>query len=158
MSIDACGYGRQLAPGEPDPEMPPAPGSVYGHVSRYDIDRIREFQSLEAIPSVRVALNLPAGLVTTASDQWGRFQFANVPPGKYEFSVEAGHGQTSWMPESVVLSDREACVETQIVLQPSGKVSGQVLTADGGQPPGGDGRSRPHDGSRWSLHLRGPES
>ena len=131
MSIDACGYGRQLAPGEPDPELPPAPGSVYGRVSRYDIDRIREFQSLGAIPSARVTLNLPAGLVTTASDQWGRFQFANVPPGEYELSVDAGQGLTSWMPESVVLSDREACVDTQIVLQPSGKVSGRVLTADG---------------------------
>ena len=83
MSIHACEYGRRLAPGEPDPELPPAPGSVYGRVSRYDIDRIREFKSLEAIPSVGLALNLPAGLVTTASDQWGRFQFANVPPGKY---------------------------------------------------------------------------
>lgn len=131
MSIHACGYGRRLAPGEPDPELPPAPGSVYGSVERYDIDRIREFKSLEAIPSVRVALNLPAGLVTAASDQWGRFQFANVPPGKYELSVDAGPGLASWMPESVVLSDSEACVDTQIVLQPSGKVSGRVLTADG---------------------------
>ena len=131
MSIDACGYGRRLAPGEPDPELPPAPGSVYGRVSRYDIDRIREFKSLEAIPSVRIALNLPAGVVTTASDQWGRFQFANVPPGKYQLSVDAGQGLTPWMPEPVVLADGEACVDTEIVLQPSGKVSGRVLTADG---------------------------
>ena len=27
MSIHACGYGRRLAPGEPDPELPPAPGT-----------------------------------------------------------------------------------------------------------------------------------
>ena len=131
MSIHACGYGRRLAPGEPDPELPPAPGSVYGRVSRYDIDRIREFKSLEAIPSVRVALDPPAGLAMTVSDRWGRFQFANVPPGKYQLSVDAGQGLTSWMPGSVVLPDRDACVDTEIVLQPSGKVSGQVLTADG---------------------------
>ena len=85
MSIDACGYGRQLAPGEPLPALPPAPGTIYGRVSRYDIDRIREFKSLEAIPSVRIAIDLPAGSVTTASDQWGRFQFANVPPGSTSF-------------------------------------------------------------------------
>ena len=131
MSINACNYGRRLAPGEPDPELPPAPGSVYGRVSRYDIDRIREFKSLEAIPSVRVALALPAGLVTTVSDQWGRFQFANVPPGKYQLSVDAGQGLTSWMPKSVFLSDRDVCVDTEIVLQPSGRVSGRVLTVDG---------------------------
>jgi hypothetical protein len=31
----------------------------------------------------------------------------------------------------IALSDRQACAETQIVLQPSGKISGQVQTADG---------------------------
>ena len=36
----------------------------------------------------------------------------------------------------IALSDREACAETQIVLQPSGKISGQVQTADG-QPASG---------------------
>ena len=131
MSIHACSYGRELAPGEPDPELPPVPGSLYGRVSRYDIDRIREFRSLEPIPSVRIALDLPTGPVATPSDEWGRFQFANVPPGKYQLSADAGQGLTSWMPEPVVLPDREACVDTEIVLQPSGKVSGRVLTADG---------------------------
>ena len=171
MSIHACGYGRRLAPGEPEPELPPAPGSVYGRVSRYDIDRIREFKSLEAIPSVRIALDLPAGRATTASDQWGRFQFADVPPGKYQLSADAGQGLTAWMSPSVVLTDRVACVDTEIVLQPSGKVSGQVLTEDGRPgagiyvrllPDGPSGsllyaarRSRPHDGPRRPLHLQG---
>ena len=164
MSIHACGYGRRLAPGEPDPELPPAPGSVYGRVSRYDIDRIREFKSLEAIPSVRIALNLPAGVMTAASDQWGRFQFANVPPGKYELSVDAGQSLTPWMSEPVVLADDEACVDTEIVLQPSGKVSGRVLTADGGPGAGIYVRLLP-DGAAGSLlaqmvdrgHTTGPD-
>jgi len=131
MSISACGYGRQLAPGEPDPELPPVAGRVYGRVTRYDIDRIRQFKSLEAIPSVRIALDLPAGRVTAVSDQWGRFQFADVPPGTYTLSADAGQGLTSWLSESAVVADREACVDTQIVLQPSGRISGRVLTADG---------------------------
>jgi carboxypeptidase family protein len=130
MSIHACGYGRRLAPGEPGPELPPTAGSIYGHVSRYDIDRIREFMPLEDIPSVRIALDLSGGPVTT-SDEWGRFQFANVPPGKYQLSVDAGQGLTPWMSRPVVLSGLDACVDTEIVLQPSGKVSGTVLTADG---------------------------
>jgi hypothetical protein len=109
------------------------PGRIYGRVARYDIDRIREFKSLEPIPSVRVSLDLPAGRVTTASDQWGRFRFADVPPGQYAFSVDAGQGLTPWGQNLVILPDRAACVASQIVLQPSGRVSGQVLTSDVGE-------------------------
>ena len=131
MSIGACDYRRKLVPGEPEPELPPVAGGVYGRVSRYDIDRIRQFKQLEAIPSVRIALDLPSGQVTATSDQWGHFRFTSVPPGKYPLSVDAGQGLTSWMSEPVELRDRNACVDTQIVLQPAGKVSGRVLAADG---------------------------
>jgi len=136
MQIHACGYGRQLAPGEPDPELPPVAGSVYGRVSRYDVDRIRRFQPLEAIPAVRIGLTLPSGVVTTASDQWGSFRFANVPPGTYQLSIDAGLGLAPWVSQPVVLTDGAACVDTQVVLRPSGRVSGQVLTADS-RPAGG---------------------
>ena len=136
MSIHACGYGRALTIGEPDPELPPVPGRVYGRVAGYDVDRIREFKSLLPIPSVRIALDRPAGRVTATSDQWGRFQFADVPPGKYQLAVLAGQGLTPWMAEPVVLPDRDACVDTQIVLWPAGKVSGRAQTADG-KPGGG---------------------
>ncbi len=69
--------------------------------------------------------------MTAVSDQWGRFQFTDVPPGTYPLSADAGQGLTTWMSGSVELPDREDCVETGIVLRPAGKVSGQVLTADG---------------------------
>src|SRR5262245_1327477 len=131
MSIHACGYSHAVTTGEPDPELPPVPGRVYGRVTRYDVDRIREFESLDPSPSLRIALDRPAGRVTATSDQWGRFQFADVPPGKYQLAVDAGRGLTPWMLESVVLPDREACVAKQIVLWPAGKVSGRVQTAYG---------------------------
>ena len=131
MSIDACGYGRALTNGEPDPELPPVPGRVYGRVTRYDVDRIRGFKSLAPVSSVRIALDRRAGRVTATSDQWGRFQFSDVLPGKYQLGVDAGPGLTPWMPAPVVLADREACVDTHIVLWPAGKVSGRVQTADG---------------------------
>ena len=171
MSLHACGYGRELTSGEPDPELPPVPGRVYGRVARYDVDRIREFKSLVPIPSVRIALDRPAGRVIATSDQWGRFQFADVPPGKYQLAVDAGQGLTPWMPETVVLPDREACVDTEIVLRPAGKVSGRVQTADGKpgrrdlraaaarragwQPPRATRRPRPDDGARRPVHVRG---
>jgi hypothetical protein len=131
MSIHACSYGRMLTTAEPDPELPPVPGRIYGRVTRYDVDRIREFRSLAPIPSVRIALDRPAGRVTATSDQWGRFQFADVPPGTYQLGVDAGQGLTPWMPGPVVMPEGSACVETRIVLQPAGKVSGLVQTADG---------------------------
>lgn len=131
MSIHACGYGQQLEPGEPGPELPPIRGRVYGRVARYDIDRIRSFRTLEAIPSVRISLDLPAGRVTAASDPWGRFHFDHVPPGTYELAADAGQGLAPWMPGRVVMPDRDACVASEIVLQPSGRVAGRVLTAAG---------------------------
>jgi hypothetical protein len=135
MSIYACGYGRELAPGEPGPQVP-VPGSIYGRVVRYDIDRIRMFEPLEALASARIALDLPGGRVTATSDRWGRFQFTKVPPGTYPLAVNAGQGLTPWMAKPVVLADPDACVDTEIVLQPSGKVSGRLVTAGGRPAPG----------------------
>jgi hypothetical protein len=45
------------------------PGRIYGRVTRYDIDVIRDSQSLEPIPSVRTALDRPAGRVIATSDR-----------------------------------------------------------------------------------------
>ena len=42
--------------------------------------------------------------------------------------MDAGPSLTPWMSEGVVLSDPDACVDTEIVPQPSGKVSGRMLT------------------------------
>lgn len=136
MSIDACDYGRALASGEPDPELPPVPGRIYGRVTRYDIDRIRDFRALAPIPSIGIAIDTPAGRLTAASDTWGRFQFADVPPGTYQIAVDAGPGLTPWMGRTVAMPAGEACVETSVVLQPAGRVTGRVETADG-QPARG---------------------
>jgi hypothetical protein len=150
MLLHACGYGTELASGEPDPELPPVPGRVYGRVVRYDVDRTREFTPLERIPSIRVALERPGGRVIATSDKWGRFQFADVPPGEYPLAVDAARGLTLWRPESVTLPDAEACVNTEIVLWPAGTVSGRVQTADG-KPAVGIGVRLVPDGRAPSL-------
>ena len=131
MSIYACGYGRQLAPGEPLPELPPVAGRVYGVVTRYDIDRIRNFDPLARMPAVRVNLDLPAGRVSAVTDQWGLFRFSNVPPGKHALTADAGQGMTGDSKEPLIMPTGRDCIDTQIVLRPSGKLSGRVLTADG---------------------------
>lgn len=136
MSIHACNYGLQISAGEPDPELPPVSGRVYGRVSRYDVDRIREFRRLEPIASARLTLHLPTGPVTTSSDKWGRFRFSDVPPGKHRLSADAGPGLTVWMGQGVAMPEAPGCIDASVVLQPSGKLSGRVMTADG-KPAGG---------------------
>lgn len=131
MWIHACDYSRKLAPGEPEPELPPVPGRVYGRVTRYDIDRVREFRSLEPMPSVRVNLELPTGRVSAVTDQWGRFQFADVPPGRHPMSADAGQGMTGDGRGPLIVPPGEACIDTYMSLRPSGKVSGRVVTSDG---------------------------
>jgi hypothetical protein len=155
MSIHACGYGRAIASGEPAPELPPVPGRVYGRVSRYDIDRIREFRALEPVSAVPLTLSLPAGPVTATSDQWGRFEFSDVPPGRHQLSANPGPGLKLWMSGTVTMPMGPDCVDTSVVLQPSGQVSGRVMTAE--QKPGNgiylrllpEGRT----GSRLQLHV-----
>ena len=171
MSLHACGYGRELTSGEPDPELPPVPGRVYGRVVRYDVDRIREFKSLAPIPAVRVALDRPGGRVIATSDKWGRFQFTDVPPGNYQLAVDAGQGLTPWMPDTVVVPDGEACVDTRH--RPLACRQGVGPCADrrreagrrdlcaaaarraGWQPPRATRRPRAGDGCRRPVHIRG---
>jgi hypothetical protein len=127
MWLDACGYASALTSSEPDPELPPVPGRVYGRVTRYD----GEFKPFLPIPSVHIALDRPDGRVVATSDKWGRFQFTDVPPGNYQLAVDAGRGLRPWMVEPVALSHRKPCVDTEIVLWRAGKMAGKRRTADG---------------------------
>lgn len=136
MSIHACSSTIRLRPGEPEPELPPVPGRVYGRVTRYDMERIRRFAGLDPIPAVRVSLDLPTGQVTAVSDAWGRFTFRDVPPGTYDVGVDAGQGLQPWMARPVRLEGPKDCASASIVLHPSGLLSGHVVGA-GGEPARG---------------------
>jgi hypothetical protein len=118
MHINQCSRIVRLAPGEPEPELPPVPGRVYGRVSRYD--RVREG---EPIPGVSLWLDLPSGRVSTRSDAWGRFTFANVPPGSHAVGVDAGRDLRPRTVEPIVIGARD-CVDSYIFLQPPGAAFG----------------------------------
>ena len=135
MSIRACEPIVHLAAGEPEPELPPVPGRVYGRITRDDTERIRWGRALEPIPAVRVWLDLPSGRLSTLSDAWGRFTFADVPPGSYTIGVDAGQGLTPWMARPVEMSAADTCASSSIILHPSGTVSGRVTSADGQPAP-----------------------
>ncbi len=147
MSIDACSPTVRIPAGAPDPELPPVPGRVYGRVTRYDIERIRRFQSLDPVAAVRVAIDLPAGRVTATSDAWGQFTFSDVPPGTYEIEVDAGQSLEPWMAKSVTIDGPHACTAASVVLQPSGEITGRVVTAEG----------RPAEGVYLSLYGEEPD-
>jgi hypothetical protein len=132
MTLHACGgYGQHLQPGEPLPDLPPVPGSVYGRVTRYDTERIRRFRPMDPISSVLLWLDLPAGRVSSTSDAWGRFRFDNVPPGKYPIGVDAGPLLTPWIPDTVTMTAERGCEDASVVLHPSGRLTGRLVSATG---------------------------
>jgi hypothetical protein len=132
MSLHACGgYGQDLAPGEPLPELPPVPGTVYGRVTRYDSERIRRFRALDQLPSVLLWMDLPTGRVSSTSDAWGRFKFANVPPGQYRIGVDAGPLLTPWMNHPVKMTLERGCEAASVVLHPAGRLTGRLVDAAG---------------------------
>jgi hypothetical protein len=120
MHINQCSRIVRLAPGEPEPELPPVPGRVYGKVTRYDMQRSQSFKPLEPIPAVRVWLDLPSGRASTRSDGWGRFSFADVPPGRYVLGFDAGPFLKPWHAEPVTFTQADACADAFLVLTPSG--------------------------------------
>jgi len=131
VSVFACMPIVHIPRGEPEPELPPVPGTIYGRVTRYDLERIRRFRALEPMPSIRVWIDLPAGRQAEVSDAWGRFRFRDVPPGTYPIGVDAGQGLKPWMQDPIELTSREVCDTASVVLHPSGELRGRVVTADG---------------------------
>ena len=87
--------------------------------------------ALSRVPGSGATAEWHLGPLGRVAHKWGRFQFANVPSGEYQLSVDAGHGLTPSMLLPVVVPYRKSCVETEIVLEPSGRISGRVVTADG---------------------------
>jgi hypothetical protein len=123
IEIPACGFTARIHPGDAGPEVPPVPGSVYGSAWRWNTDRVGD-NAWEPIASVRITLDLPAGPVRTASDQWGRFRFRDVPPGRYQLSADAGPGLSSTA-QQVILADRNACGAAHFDFVPVDEVTGR---------------------------------
>jgi hypothetical protein len=136
MSISACSPTRELSVGEPEPEWPPVPRRVYGAVTRYDSERVRAYRPLEPLPDVRLWLDLPTGRVNAVSDGWGHFTFDDVPVGTYAIGVDAGQALKHWMAEPIRMTADGGCAYADVVLHPSGILSGRVVAADG-TPAGG---------------------
>ncbi|BCS32542.1 hypothetical protein TBR22_A17560 [Luteitalea sp. TBR-22] len=133
--IGLCGPTRWIAPGEPDPEMPPKPGHIYGTVRMTDIVRTGMGEPLERLPGLRVWVDLPSGPIVTETDGWGRFTLPNVPPGRHEVRADAGE-EFKADPAEVTLPDAAACADTHVYVDHAGRIEGTLVTSDG--RPAGD--------------------
>ena len=130
IEVHGCSPIVHIPPGEPEPELPPIPGRIYGHVVRYGQDPSTSSGTHDPVASVRLWLDLPAGRATAISDAWGRFTFADVPPGTHAIGVDAGQSLRPWFGDSATVTSG-ACADTRVVLHPSGGIAGRVLTVDG---------------------------
>jgi hypothetical protein len=136
IEISGCSPIRRLMPGQPEPELPPVPGRVYGQVVRVEADR--PLQPGDQVPSARVWLDHPGGRVSTLSDAWGRFTFSDVPPGRRRIEVDAGPSLRPTAEASVTLTSNLDCRDVLVSLGPSGGLSGQLLTPEGAPVAGLD--------------------
>lgn len=132
LHVFTCSPLVHLARGEPAPELPPVPGRLYGRVVRFDMKHYRATGAFDAVPSVRVWIDLPAGRVDTLSDAWGLFTLADIPPGEHELGVDAGPGLVADGHDvSVGPRSRDACEAPLVRLYPSGGLSGRIVTSSG---------------------------
>ena len=79
------------------------PGRIYGRVARYDQPAFRPSNRFDPVASVRLWFDLPSGRITAMTDAWGRFTFANIPPGTYAMGTDSGQGVSPWLHEHVTL-------------------------------------------------------
>ena len=167
-------WPRSSTPGEPDPELPPVPGRVYGRVARYDVDRIREFKSLDAIPSVRVALDRPAGRVIADQRPVGPVpvhgRAARQLPARGRRrtgpdAVDAGHGGRAGprglrryadCPLACRARCRAGCRPPTASREPG--LCPAAARRAGWQPPRATRRPGADDGCRRPVHVRGTDA
>ena len=146
ISLGDCDPLVALVPGEPDPEWPPVMGRVYGRIGREALLA----SSSAAVAGARLSLDLPSGGRTAVSDRFGRFQFADVPPGDYPLGVRAAGLEPSGAPR-VVLRSTDGCISILVGMHPAGRISGRVVGPGGRPAPGIPVRAVDATDSRRSL-------
>lgn len=130
IEISGCSPIRHVPAGEPEPELPPMPGRVYGRLIEAKADD-RLMLSGEPVPAARVWIDLPGGRIETVSDAWGRFVLSGVPPGRRRIEVDAGPSLRPVAEASVTLTSSSDCRRVQVPLKVSGGLTGRVVSSEG---------------------------
>ena len=145
MWIHACGYGARSRPAN---RIGPAADGGNRLRTRLAVrHRSGPRSNRSSHPLGPHRAGSPDGPGDRVSDQWGRSSSRTCRPANTRSRWRQDQGLTLSMTTPVVVAYREACVDTEVVLEPSGTVSGRVQTADGKPAGGGYVRLLP-DGPR----------
>jgi hypothetical protein len=141
--------------GLPPSSSKDALGWVTGEARRLEQDLVTGVATLDEPATQPIRLTLTGKRRIVIDSQDGRFD-GHIPPGKYEVEVTAPAGfYAAVWPKELFLADARGCASIAVRIRADGRISGQVLDAQGAAVAGigvhavPAGRAR-RDGNFWS--------
>lgn len=124
-----CSGGWQLAPDDPEPELPPAGGRVSGQVLRFNQNFTSREDLHSPIVGIRVFVDDGNAPIEAHTDGDGAFVLDGVPAGKHIVRADLGPGAEG--AEPVMLESASDCAVVVISAEPSGLMAGTIVAGDG---------------------------
>lgn len=110
----------------------PLQSRVFGGVRMIVTDPSTGRSRDRPMPGIAVTLRGEATELTARTDRRGRFEFRDVPAGRYAPQVALRPGlRPDPFPAEVTLPDARACAGVDVTVTPDGRVRGRVTTAGG---------------------------
>jgi hypothetical protein len=134
LEVSSCSNTRPFSGSGEDAEVLDAfaqsvtGGLVFGSVKFVE----RSLNPTRQSPfDTRVRL-IGGGREMTARSVGGRFDFRNLPHGRYELDVTVPEGYATSADRQIIeINDWRPCLQHNVVLQPIGRISGQLVGPDG---------------------------
>jgi hypothetical protein len=114
-----------------------APGSrVFGSITHSEFNLAsRDIRQYGPVPDIRLRLKNEDRTYQATSDARGRYEFAAIPPGRYDLAIELPLEFSSGDREKRVvdITDSRGCAEVNFVMRFNGRVTGSIR-GPGGSP------------------------